>query len=302
MAITASGLVLTGRHVARHDALADHHDPVGDLEGLLHDVRDDDDADALLRHLADHVEAAPRLLHAECGERLVEQHELAAPMDEAVELDRLALAAGQMLDLGAQRRDARAGIGERLSDHALHGLLVEHGNAEHLARDLAPHEEIRDDIDIGAEREVLVDRLDPRRLGFRGSFGQELPAFEEHAAGGRLEPAGDDLDQRGFSGAVVAEQGDDLAPADREADALQRFDGAVFLADVVQHQQRLAHRAILRQPRLSGATRACGCGPCRAPSHPAAPCAWRRSSSRWRRSARRDRHCPERPATRRAGI
>ena len=67
-----------------------------------------------LGDLADHLEAAPRLLDAERRERLVEQHQLAAPMDEAVELDRLALAAREMLDIGAQRRDARAGTGQRL--------------------------------------------------------------------------------------------------------------------------------------------------------------------------------------------
>ena len=36
-------------------------------------------------------QAAPRLFDAEGGERFVEQNQLAAPMDEAVELDRLAL-------------------------------------------------------------------------------------------------------------------------------------------------------------------------------------------------------------------
>ncbi len=69
---------------------------------------------------ADHVEAAPGLLDAERGEGLVERHQLAAPVDEAVELDRLPLAAREVLDLGAQRRDAGAGVGERLADDGLH--------------------------------------------------------------------------------------------------------------------------------------------------------------------------------------
>ena len=38
--------------IAGDDALADHHDAVGDLEGLRHDVGDDDDADALRRDAA----------------------------------------------------------------------------------------------------------------------------------------------------------------------------------------------------------------------------------------------------------
>ena len=90
--------------------------PVGDLEGLRHDVGDDDDADALRGDALDHLEAAPRLLDAERRERLVEQHQLAAPMDEAVELDRLALAAREMLDIGAERGNVRAGIGQRAVD------------------------------------------------------------------------------------------------------------------------------------------------------------------------------------------
>ena len=57
-------------------------------------------------HPLDGLEPAPGLLDAERGERLVEHHQLAAPMHEAVELDRLALAAGEMLDRGAQRGDA----------------------------------------------------------------------------------------------------------------------------------------------------------------------------------------------------
>ena len=85
--------------IARDDALADHDDPVRDLEGLRHDVGDDDDADPLRGDALDHLQAAPGLLDAERREGLVEEHELAAPVDEAAELDRLALAAREVLDL-----------------------------------------------------------------------------------------------------------------------------------------------------------------------------------------------------------
>ena len=81
------------RRVSCHAALADDDDAVRHLKGLLHDVGDDDDADALGRDALDEVEAAPRLLHAERREGLVEQHQLAAPMGKAVEFDCLALAA-----------------------------------------------------------------------------------------------------------------------------------------------------------------------------------------------------------------
>ena len=87
----------------------------------------------LRAHALDHLEAAARLLDAERRERLVEQDELAAPVDEAVELDRLALAAGQMLDIDAERGDVRAAGGERLRGLRLHLALAEDRDAEHAA-------------------------------------------------------------------------------------------------------------------------------------------------------------------------
>ena len=130
----------------------------------------------------DHLEAAPGLLDAERGEGLVEEDELAAPVDEAVELDRLALAAGEMLDIDAERRDVGAAGGERLGGFGLHLLLAEDGDAEHLPRQLAAHEEIGGDVDIGAEREVLVDGLDAGRLGL-GRRGEDMvAAFEDEPA------------------------------------------------------------------------------------------------------------------------
>ena len=54
---------------------------------MCHDMGDDHDTDAGVAHPFDHGEAAPRLLDAERGEGLVEEDELAAPVDETVELD-----------------------------------------------------------------------------------------------------------------------------------------------------------------------------------------------------------------------
>ena len=79
------------RNIARHPPLADHDDALRHLERLGDDVGDDDDADALGGDALDHLEPPPGLLDAERGKGLVQQHELAAPMDEAVELDRLSL-------------------------------------------------------------------------------------------------------------------------------------------------------------------------------------------------------------------
>ncbi len=77
----------------RDPALAQHHDAVGHLERMQDVVGDHDDGNAAALDLLDELEAAPGLGDARGGERLVQQHEPPAPVDEAAELDRLAPAA-----------------------------------------------------------------------------------------------------------------------------------------------------------------------------------------------------------------
>src|SRR5690606_32132984 len=102
-----------------------------------------------------------------------------------------------------------------------------------------------DHVDIGAEREVLVDGLDAGCLGFRRRGEAALGAVEDHAAGGRLLAAGDDLDEGRLAGAVVAEERHHLAARNVEGDAAERFDGAEALGDVVEPEKRFfAHAAL----------------------------------------------------------
>ena len=100
----------------------------------------------------------------------------------------------------------------------LHLALAQDRDAEDAARQLAAHEEIGDDVDIGAERQVLVDRLDAGRLGL-GRRGEVALAARRRGCRPerRLQAAGDDLDQRRLAGAVVAEQRHDLAAVDRRS-------------------------------------------------------------------------------------
>src|SRR5918995_1215114 len=58
----------------------------------------------------------------------------------------------------------------------------------------------------------------------------DLAAFPVELARIRLVVAGEDLDQRGLAGAVVAEQADDLVPSDVEVDVVERADAAERLA------------------------------------------------------------------------
>src|SRR5258708_3846548 len=133
------------RHVAGDDPVAEHDHAVGDGKSMRHDMGDDHDTDASVAHPFDHGEAPTRLLDAERGEGLVEEDELAAPVDETIELDRLALAAGEMLDIDAERRDVGAGVGERFRRRRLHFALAQDRYAKHAPGQLAAHEEVGND-------------------------------------------------------------------------------------------------------------------------------------------------------------
>ena len=62
------------------------------------------------------------------------------------------------------------------------------------------------------------------------SVGAGAGAHDLGSPAGLADEADEDLHERGFAGAVRAQQSDELAFADLEVDALQRVDGAEALA------------------------------------------------------------------------
>ena len=135
-------------------------DPVRDLEDVVHVVRHEHDAEALLAEALDEVEHLAGLRDAERRGRLVEDDELGVPHDRLGDGDRLPLAAGQAGDRladGADRRDRQ--VGERLGRPLLHVDLVEPAEPVEL---LTAQEHVLDDVQVVGEREVLVDDLDAR--------------------------------------------------------------------------------------------------------------------------------------------
>ena len=103
-----------------------------------------------------------------------------------------------------QRRQGLAG-------HGLHRGLVEHAPALEL---LAAEEHVLDDVEVVAQREVLVDDLDAERGTSFGLCTVDRLALEEVVAGVDRVDAGDRLDQRRLAGAVVTDQGGHLAGVD----------------------------------------------------------------------------------------
>ena len=156
--------------------------------------------------------------------------------------DALALAAGEVGDGGVGVLDGDSEVGEGLLGRDLHRTLVEHTElAEQPGLEQLPaHVDVGGAVEVGRERKVLVDGLDPELLRGRRRTDINRSALEQQLAAVGADDAGDDLRQRALAGAVVADHRDDLTGIDGEARALQRVHVSVGLDDVARLEDRRA--------------------------------------------------------------
>src|SRR3954469_5039537 len=236
------------RHLAApepRDALAEaqHLDAVGDLQDLGHVVADEHDGEAALAHAQDEVEDVARLDDAERGGRLVHEDDLARPRHGPAHRDAPARAAGHRRDRRGRVLQPDAEALERLVGAAVHRGVVEEAQLaeQPAARDLAAEEEVCRRVELGREREVLVDGLDPERARLERRADRHLAALEEDLARVRRLHAGERLDERRLAGAVVAAERHDLGRVDGEARAAQRADAPEALDEAARLEQRLGH-------------------------------------------------------------
>ena len=192
--------------------------------------------EALVGQPTDQLEDLLGLGDAERRRGLVQNHDSRVPDDRSGDGDRLTLAAGQARDLLADRRDGphRQPI-EGLGGPALHRPLVE---AAPL-RQLPAQKQVVDDVKVVAQSEVLVDDLDPERVGLFGVGDTHLVAVEAVVAGVEGVDAGQPLDQGALAGAVVPHQRRDLTGAGVEVHVLQDVDRPEAFVHGPQRQQRL---------------------------------------------------------------
>src|SRR5690606_20743713 len=102
---------------------------------------------------------------------------------------------------------------------SLHGGLVQH----HAAAPLPTQEHVGHDVEVVAERQVLVDDLDAESGSVAGTVDADRAAVEPDLPGvDRVDPA-DALDQRGLSRPVVADQRGHLAGGYREVNLAQHL-------------------------------------------------------------------------------
>ena len=148
---------LLGVQLGDHGAEVEHVDVVRHLEHVREVVADDDDADTSVGKAPHKRQHLFGLRDAERGRRLVEDDHLRLLQHGASDRHGLALAAGQRGDLLAHRLHGpdRQPL-QRCPGMLLHLRLVEHA----LVNLFPPQEHVLDDVEVLAQREVLVDDLD----------------------------------------------------------------------------------------------------------------------------------------------
>ena len=238
-----------GLHGAHVPALAQHGHAVGDLHDLVELVGDEQDALALLGEAAHDFHQLLDLLGGEHGGGLVEDQHLVVAVEHLQYLHALLHAHGDVLDLRVEIHLQAVSLG-KLLHLAPRLLLLEEAQLRVLRAedDVVQHREHVDQF------EVLVHHADVQRGGVVGIVDLNLFAVLLDDSGLGLIEAEEDAHQRRFSGAVLAEQGMDLALAQLQCDVVVRLDAGELLGDV-KHFDYILGRVVHAVTSLSVGSR-----------------------------------------------
>ena len=175
----------------------------------------------------------------EGGGGLVHDDELGLHRQSAGDLDHLLLGHRQGGDgpCGIEVETDLAGDG---AGRPPHGRGVDKAQAGGLAAD----EDVLRDRQRGDEVELLVDGDDAQRLGVVRACGRDLAPVEGDRASIRRLGAGQDLQERGLAGPVLAQERHHLARADLEGHVGQRLHAGKALGDP-GHAEESRHAAQL---------------------------------------------------------
>src|SRR6476619_153724 len=91
-----------------------------------------------------------------------------------------------------------------------------------MRRPLRSDEDVVCDREVGEERRLLEDDRDAGCVRLRGRVEDDLGAVQEHAPAVGAVHAGQDLDDRGLAGAVLADERERLAAPQLDPAGLQR--------------------------------------------------------------------------------
>ena len=212
--------------------VAKDRDLVGDLEHFLDTMADKENRDALPLQIADKPEQLLNLMGGERRRRLVHDEDANVERDRLGDFDRL---------LGGERQAARrvshVERDAKLGEDRL-GLAKRLSPVDHCAAVLVADENVLGDVEIGKQQRLLIDGGDAQSLRLGGAAYRDGSTGEKDLAAIRLMHAGDDLDERRFAGAVLAEQGVNFAGMQRKRDVFERLSGVEALGDAANLQDR----------------------------------------------------------------
>ena len=220
-------LVGVTRRGADHAALAHHRDAVADGADLAQLVADEDDGEAIGDEPPQRLEERRDLLRHEHGGGLVEDQHAAVARERLDDLDTLLLTDREVLHQRVGPDGDAEPVGRRL-DRATRADQVEPGAPG------ATEDDVLGDGHRLHQAEVLGDHADAGRDGVARGVDGDGPAVDvDGAAVGAGEPV-EDAHQRRLAGAVLAQQGMDLAPLQSEVHGVVGDEVAEALADATQ--------------------------------------------------------------------
>ncbi len=218
-------------------AVLEHREPVADAADLLEPVRDVDDRRAGRAQVLDDPEQAVDLVGVEHGGRLVHHDDAGIARQRAGHRHDLLAGGREAADLAGRADLGMSEPAEELSCRAVHVAVA--GDA--AAGLLVPEVDVVGDAQPVDQVELLVDRGDPgRQRGLRVGERDRLAVPQDRPLVDVVR-AGQDLDQRGLAGAVLAEQAVHLARAYDEVDTVEGAYARELLDDAAHLEQGLWH-------------------------------------------------------------
>ncbi len=215
-------------------SVAEDGEAVADGADFLEEMGDVDDGVALGFEAADDVEHGVDVVLREGGGGLIEDEDAAADGEGAGDLDDLLGGGREAGDGAGEVEVAVAEGGEGVGGAAFHFAPVEEAEGGGLHAE----EDVFEDGEVRCEGEFLVDHGDAATAAVEGVARGVGLTIEEHGAGVWGVGAGEGFHEGGFAGAVLADEGVDLAGHDGEGDAVEGEGGAEALFDVAHFKAR----------------------------------------------------------------
>ncbi len=211
-------------------------------------MADIDDAEAALGQARDQREQAFHLDRRERRRRFVEQQHACLQRDRLCNLDHLANR-DRSLCQGLAHIERNAEIAEQRARVLFQPLPVDQSES----RGRTSGEDVLADADGSGERKLLEDRGNAEKLGVTRRTNGDRVAVDADRAGIRLKNPGENIGQRRFAGAVLADQRMDLSRQECERHRVEGDGRTEVLGNACRRQEGGHQTAARRTGDLSAA-------------------------------------------------